>query len=469
MKCIYIDPPYNTGNEGRACIDNMNSHLIQDWLGKVVDRDDLAKHGKWLCMVMPRPKLLLGDGTIFVSIDDHEVYHLRCLTDEVFNEENFFASIIWHHRKSKQNGIGVSLGRNCIFGYTKDDNQSELRAMPIDESHFSSPDNDLRGCQTLDPVDAPSVRPDFTYEIVKRTTGRGYCPPQGRHWRFHQEKYEQALKDGHIVLGSAGREKPHYKPFIDETREKERSIAMVWQDVGTTTNATEELSHIFGRKGVFATSKPSDLIRKIIFFSTDPDSIILDSFAGSGTTDHAVLAQNQEDGANRRFIFVECEDYADSTTAEHIRRVIKGVPGSTDETIKSDLGCTYSYIELVCAMQHESLLDGSSLPSWEKLASHLFFTATGQELDPSVIIRDPGCIGQMVSHCVFLLYEPDVGKLINLALSLSEARTLPSGSKRKLVFAPAKHLGRELLHKCGIDYQQLSFQINERLNSYRSE
>lgn len=149
MKCIYIDPPYNTGNEGWACIDNVNSPLIQDWLGKVVDRDDLTKHGKWLCMVMPRLKLLgellREDGAIFVSIDDHEVYHLRCLTDEVFDEENFFASTVWHYRKSKQNGIGVSFGRNYILGYTKDDNQFELRAMPIDESHFSSPDNDPHG------------------------------------------------------------------------------------------------------------------------------------------------------------------------------------------------------------------------------------------------------------------------------------------------------------------------------------
>ena len=316
--------------------------MIHDWLGEVVDHGDLTKHGKWPCMMMPRLKLLREllreDGAIFVSIDDHEVYHLRCLTDEVFDEENYFASIVWHHRKSEQNGIGVSLGRNYILGYTKEDNQSELLAMRIDESHVSSPDNDPRGSWTLDPMDAPSVRPNLTYEIVRQTTGRGYYPPQGKHWCFHQEEYEQALKDGRIVFGSTGRERPHYKPFFDETREKERSIATIWQDVGTATNATEELDHIFGRKGVFVTPKSSDLIREIVLFSTDSDSIMLDSFAGSGTTAHAVLVQNQKDGGNRHFTLVECEDCTDSTTAERGHRVIKGVSGSKDKTLKSDLG-----------------------------------------------------------------------------------------------------------------------------------
>ena len=468
VKCIYIDPPYNTGNEGWAYNDNVNSPLIQNWLGKVVDRDDLTRHDKWLCMMMPRLKLLREllreDGVIFVSIDDNEVHHLRCLMDEVFGKENFLANIVWHHRKSKQNDIGVSLGHNHILVYTKNDNQFELRTMPVDESQFSNPDDDPRGPWTLDPMDAPNIRPNLTYEIVNPTTGRGYYPPRGRCWRFNKERYDQELKDGRILFGKTGRAGPQYKRFLDEAREKGRSVATIWQDVGTATNATEELNHIFGRKGVFKTPKPSDLVRKIILLSTDPDSIVLDSFAGSGTTAHAVLAQNQEDGGNRRFVLVECEDYADSTTAERVRRVIKGVSGAKDDALRAGLGGTFSYFELGYAMQQESLLDGSHLPSWEKLASYVFFTATGQEFDPSVTNRDTSFIGQTVSHDVYLLYEPDVDKLKDLALSLSEARALPSGSRRKLVFAPAKYLDREFLHKYSIDFQQLPFQIYEAMD-----
>ncbi len=265
VKCIYIDPPYNTGNEGWAYSDSVNSPLIRDWLGKVVDRDDLTRHDKWCCMMMPRLKLLREllrkDGVIFVSIDDNEVHHLRCLMDEVFGEENFLASIVWNHRKSKQNDIGVSLGHNHILGYTKDGNHFEIRALPVNESGFSNLDNDPRGPWTLDPMDAPNVRPNLTYEIVNPATGRGYYPPQGRCWRFGKEKYRKALKNGRIVFGKTGRAKPYYKRFLDEAREKGRSVATIWQDVGTATNATKELNHIFGRKGVFATPKPTDLVR----------------------------------------------------------------------------------------------------------------------------------------------------------------------------------------------------------------
>ena len=211
------------------------------------------------------------------------------------------------------------------------------------------------------------------------------------------------------------------------------------------------------------TSKPFELIERILQIATDSDSIVLDSFAGSGTTAHAVLAQNQEDGGNRRFILVECEDYADSITAERVRRVIEGLTGAKDEDLKAGLGGTFSYFQLGKPMRQESLLDGSHLPSWEKLASYVFFTATGQEFDPGDIDRETGFVGHTASHDVFLIYEPDIEKLKSLALSLPVARALPEGSRRKLVFAPTKYLDREFLHQYRIDFQQLPFQIYEAI------
>ncbi len=210
---------------------------------------------------------------------------------------------------------------------------------------------------------------------------------------------------------------------------------------------------------------PTRLIRFLIGLLRDPNAIVLDSFAGSGTTAHAVLAQNREDGGNRRFILVECEDYADDITAERVRRVIKGVPGAKDDAVKAGLGGTFSYLELGRPMRQESLLDGSHLPSWEKLASYIFFTATGQEFDPSDINRDTGFVGRTESHDVFLFYQPDVETLKSLALSLAEARALPEGgSRRRLVFAPTKYLDRDFLHQYRIDFQQLPFQIYEAID-----
>ncbi|WP_419943594.1 DNA methyltransferase [Candidatus Palauibacter sp.] len=214
---------------------------------------------------------------------------------------------------------------------------------------------------------------------------------------------------------------------------------------------------------IFKNPKPSTLIGALLSFATDEDSIVLDSFAGSGTTATAVLALNRQDGGNRRFILVECEDFADTTTAERVRRVIQGVPSAKDDALKDGLGGTFSYFELGRPMRQESLLDGSNLPSWEKLASYIFFTATGQEFDPAETNRETGFVGRTASHDVFLFYEPDVDKLKDLALSLPMARDLPDGSRRKLVFAPTKYLDREFLHKYRIDFQQLPFQIYEAI------
>ena len=468
VKCVYIDPPYNTGNEGWAYNDNVNSPLMQNWLGEVVDRDDLTRHDKWCCMMLPRLKLLrqllAEDGAIFVSIDDNEAHHLRCLMDDVFGEENFVANIVWHHRKSKQNDIGVSLGHNHILWYAKDRDRFEFRTLPVNEDDFSNPDDDPRGPWTMDPMDAPNVRPNLTYAIVNPMTGQAYYPPPGRCWRFSEEKYEQALQDKRIVFGRTGRAKPYYKRFLDEARAKGRSVATIWRDVGTATSATKELNEIFGKKSVFATPKPIDLLRKIILLSTDPDSVILDSFAGSGATAHAVLAQNREDGGNRRFILIECEDYADAITAERVRRVIRGVPTAKEESLKNGLGDTFSYFELGHPMRQESFLDGSHLPSWDKLAGYIFFTATGQEFDPDAANRQTGFIGRSAAHDVFLLYEPDVEKLKNLALTLSVAEALPSGERKRLVFAPAKYLDPDLLYEYRIDFQQLPFQIYQSLD-----
>ena len=215
---------------------------------------------------------------------------------------------------------------------------------------------------------------------------------------------------------------------------------------------------------IFDYPKPSQLVRDVVAFATDSDSIVLDSFAGSGTTAHAVLGLNREDGGNRRFVLIECENYVDSITAERVRRVIKGVPSAKDEVLKAGLGGTFSYFKLGRPMRQESILDGSNLPDYEKLASYVFFTATGEEFAAEQIRCEDWFIGSSRLYDVFLIYEADVAKLKDMALTLEVARGLPGTKRNKLVFAPTKYLDQEFLHRYRITFQQLPFQIYEAVD-----
>lgn len=215
----------------------------------------------------------------------------------------------------------------------------------------------------------------------------------------------------------------------------------------------------------FSSAKPSRLIRRILQIATDKDSIVLDSFAGSGTTAHAVLAQNAEDGGNRRFILVECEDYVNSITAERVRRVIRGVPSAKDEKLKAGYGGAFSYFRLGEALEKQAILDGDRLPSFEALAGYVFFTATGEQFEPERIDPATGFIGESRNYDVFLLYREDVAELKGLALDLGTARDLPSVSgKTKLVFAPTKYLDEDYLARYRIVFQQLPFEIYQKID-----
>ncbi len=173
------------------------------------------------------------------------------------------------------------------------------------------------------------------------------------------------------------------------------------------------------------------------------------------------MALNKEDGGNRRFILVECEDYADRITAERVRRVIKGVPGARDEALRQGLGGSFSYFELGKAVELESILEGDNMPTYRELARYVFYTATGEEFDESAVDERTRFIGESRNYQVYLFYEPDVAKLKNTALTLDVAEALPSlkEGKRRLVFAPTKYLDQHFLDEFRIDFAQLPFEI----------
>ena len=472
IKCIYIDPPYNTGNEAWIYNDNVNSPLMQKWLDEnaPVDNEDLERHDKWLCMMWPRlhllKELLTDDGVIFISIDDNEHHHLRMLMDEIFGERNLVANIVWHHRKSSQNDIDVSLSHNHILCYALDRPSFSFNAGDVDESKFSNLDNDPRGPWVADPMDAQHIRKNLEYEIVNPNTGKVYLPPAGRHWRFSKEKYDAALKDNRIVFGKRGTSKPQYKRFLSEAREKGVSIFTIWSDVGTATDATKELIEIFGRGQPFATPKPTDLIKKIIRISTDKNDIVLDSFAGSGTTAHAVLAMNKEDGGNRKFILIECEDYADIITAERVRRVINGVDTAKDEVLQQGLGGSFTYCTLGEPIDTEGLLTGETLPPYETLAGYIAYVAIGSSLK-DIVRRGDYFFGETDTHLFYLIYEPSLEFLESNRAALDGkratqiAKRCKSTGKKAYVYAAQKFMSQKELTAMGITFCQLPYTLHQ--------
>jgi len=339
VDCIYIDPPYNTGTEGWCYNDKVNSPLMREWLKKSanpVEREDLQRHDKWLCMMWPRlhllKDLLAEDGAIFVSIDDNEVHRLRAVMDEVFGEDNFVATIIWQKNYSPKNTASYfSEDHDFIVVYAKHRPswKPELLARTDEQdAAYKNPDNDPRGAWKTGDLSARNPYSAGVYPITcpggRVLTG----PPEGRYWIISEAKFRDWDKDKRIWWGKDGNSVPQVKKFLTEVMQG-RVPQTLWfyTEVGHTDESKKEVKQIVGfetREEGTITPKPSRLIQRILEIATDKNSVVLDSFAGSGTTAHAVLALNKKDGGNRKFILCETEDYADTLTAERVRRVIHG-------------------------------------------------------------------------------------------------------------------------------------------------
>lgn len=468
VKCIYIDPPYNTGNENWVYNDNVNSPMMKEWLGKVVDKEDLTRHDKWLCMMMPRLKLLkelLSEyGVIFISIDDNEQHALRVICDEIFGEENFVACFVWQKRYSRENRETIGDAHEFILLYAKYyDNFKKVRNLvSLTEEQkkiYKNLNNDPRGPWRIIPMTAQGYRSNQMYKI-KSPSGKVFEPPEGRCWSMIESEFIKLKNEGKIFFGKSGDSQPGIIRYLDEV---EGFVPWTWwphEEAGHTDEAKKEIREYLGQSSLFATPKPVRLLSRILSISTNENDIILDSFAGSGTTAHAVLALNKEDSGNRKFILVECEDYADKITAKRVRRVIKGVKNAKDDNLKEGLGGTFSYFELGDPIEMESILKGKSLPSYEELARYVFYTATGEEFDPAKIKESKNYIGSTKDYEVYLFYKPDIEYLKSTALTLDRAEYLgPFKSKRRLVFAPAKYLDNDTLMEMRIDFCQLPFEI----------
>jgi len=472
VKCIYIDPPYNTGNEAWAYNDNVNSPMIKEWLGKVVDKEDMTRHDKWLCLMMPRLKLLREllseDGVIFISCDDNEQHNLRILLDEIYGEHNFIANIIWQKVFSPKNSAKhFSQDHDFIIVYCKNVEYFEttlLKRSAEAENRYSNPDNDPRGVWTSGDLTARNFYSQGTYSITTPSGKFIAGPPKGTYWRFAEPRLKELDKDKRIWWGENQDNIPRFKRFLSDVKDGVVPQTLwLHKDVGNTQEAKKEIISILNfedSEDVFITPKPSRLIKRILEISTNKDSIILDSFAGSGTTAQAVLELNKEDGGDRKFILVEQEDYANTMTAERVRRVIEGVKTAKTENLKEGLGGTFSYFELGPTIEMESILQGKDLPSYEEFARYIFYTATGEEFNENKINEKTGFIGETKNYELYMFYKPDVEWLKRNALTLDGVKAMPRfKGKQRLVFAPAKYVDDYTCLENRIDFCQLPYEI----------
>lgn len=329
VKMIYIDPPYNTGND--FVYEDNFTQRIDKYKGNSGQYDEqgnrLVKnmetngrfHTDWLNMIYPRLKLardlLTDDGVIFISIDDNEQENLKKICDEVFGINNFISNIIWKKKYGIQNDAKYfSVNHDYIVCYSKNKNNYQQNLLPRTEqqnNRYKNPDKDKRGVWKAGDLSVARITEKDIYEIIT-PSGRSIFPPEGRSWGVSKNKFEELIKDNRIWYGESGNNVPSVKKFLSEVKSG-ITCSTIWEysEVGHTDKAKKDLKSLFDNQSFFDYPKPIELIKQIVMLATNSESIILDFFSGSATTAHAVMQRNAEDGGKRKFIMVQLPEQTD--------------------------------------------------------------------------------------------------------------------------------------------------------------
>lgn len=518
IKCIYIDPPYNTGNEGWVYNDNVNDPKIRKWLGQVVGKEgeDLSRHDKWLCMMYPRLmllyKLLAEDGVIFISIDDTELSHLRLVLNEIMGMGNFVADISWQRTYSTRNDSkGIVSEVEHILVYSKQPNWSpnKLERTAEMDDKYKNPDDDVAPWKSGDPSAAgASSHQGMVYTIQHPFTGEFLYPSSSRHWTFNQDYIleimngwtEYELRDLHdeeqraIICGVPTEEvRPGVmgivlkKPLEEASQDAEKILARgqwpkfyftkqgkggiarkiyldnvggrlptnLWQyaEVGHTDEAKKELLAIFAGRATFDTPKPSRLIEHILKIAGDSETLILDAFAGSGTTAHAALKMNTADGGTRRFILIELGDYAESTTAERVKRVIQGYTAGKKKI--PGTGGSFSYYELGKPLltPEGNLNEAVDL---ERIREYIWYTETRCDL-PQYRNSNEYHLGTHNGTAYYFYYCAETTTTLDYAF----LATIPERTESTVIYADCCTLSEKELMRTGITFKKIPRDITK--------
>ncbi|MGD0861034.1 MAG: site-specific DNA-methyltransferase [Terracidiphilus sp.] len=531
VDCIFIDPPYNTGNEGWSYNDNVNSPMMKEWLSSnPINAEDMLRHDKWCAMMWPRLTLLrelLSDtGSFWMTLDDNEIQNARAILDEIFGSKNFVATCIWHKMDSPKNtAVRFSEDHDYLVVYAKEIERWKPNLLERSDemlARYKNPDNDVRGPWLLSDL---AARNPYSAGLYPITTPKGRIikgPPAGSYWRVKEEKFRALDRDNRVWWGEDGDNRPGIKRFLSDVKKGVvPQTIWRWQDVGSTRNAKQSLSQIMAadnEEDLFITPKPVELLQRVVELATTSASIVLDSFSGSGSTAHAVLAANSADDGDRRFILVESEGYADTLTAERVRRVIQGYEfkgtqkeellresltwtklksadsllekvsfmeqangarfDSISKTVKDGelivtgekkvaertegLGGEFTYCTLGPELDIDKILTGETLPDYLTLGAWLFHTATGESFDAAKAKPKSWYLGESAAYHLWLVYRPDLDYLKSaeaaLTLSLAEKIAKTKG-KKHLVFAPAKYVPNSKLLPMGVEYAPLPFAL----------
>jgi len=478
VKCIYIDPPYNTGNEGWVYNDNVNSPEIRRWLGEVVGKEGetLDRHDRWLCMMYPRLMLLKQflreDGAIFVSIDDNEAGNLRLLMDEVFGARNFVTALIWRKVDSpNDNKVPLTPDHEYVLVYARNKDQLKLAQMSapgIVEAYGRTDETGRRyRDRLLKKNGRNSLRRDrpTMYFALTAPDGTEVYPihdnGEEARWAMGKDGVARHQATGTLIWKERQRQgMPVWEPYTREFApdDPKRPYPSIWSDLPTMRQAKALLRDVFNTSDLFDTPKPAELIERILQLINDPDALILDSFAGSGTTGHAVLKQNAEDGGNRRFILVEMDSgIACKVTAERVRRVAQGYINAKDQAVKG-LGGGFQF----CRLSAEPLFDADgqirSDVTFAELAKFVWLAETQTGYTGQA---DSPLLGVHEGRAIYLLYN---GILKDKSVGGGNVLTgpvldvLPPFAGPKVIYAAANRLGTRTARE-GITFKQTPYAL----------
>ena len=517
VKCIYIDPPYNTGNEGWVYNDNVNDPKIKKWLGEVVGKEgeDLTRHDKWLCMMYPRlkllQKLLADDGVIFISIDDTEYANLKLICDEIFGSNCFVSNISWQRTYSTRNdskGIVNEVEHLVVYSKQPDWSPNKLPRTAEMDSIYKNPDSDDMPWASDNPF-APgaSTHQGMVYAIQHPFTGKLLYPTNGRCWTFEQTQmlefmrgwgnYElRELDDSHeratvcgvkddevrqgvkaIILSepievAAAKAREIYnrgkwpkfyftknglggirrKTYLENVGGKLPTNFWAFTETGHTDEAKKEMLAIFDGKATFDTPKPHRLIEFVLKVAGNENALILDSFAGSGTTAHAVLNMNKADGGHRKFILVEMMDYADSITAERVKRVIRGY-GEGKNAVEGT-GGNFSFYDLGEPLLHGDVLNENV--GVEKIREYVYFTDTKGSL-PESHPDEPYFMGVHIGSAYYFYYEKQAVTTLNREF----LHTVKTEADAYVIYADLCTLSEAELEKYHITFKKIPRDITK--------
>lgn len=516
IKCIYIDPPYNTGNEGWVYNDNVNDPKIKKWLGEVVGKEgeDLTRHDKWLCMMYPRlkllQKLLANDGIIFISIDDTECSNLILICNEIFGASNFVANVSWQRTYSPRNdskGIVSEVEHLVVFSKNPGWQPNKLPRTEAMDSRYKNPDNDVAPWKSSDAF-APgaATHQGMVYAIQHPFTGKMLYPSNGRCWRYQQSsmlEYMQGwcnyrLENLHdekerarvcgidesavrkdvlaIVLEeplevSAAKAQKVYnrgrwpgfyftkggyggiarKTYLENVGGRLPTNLWMYEETGHTDEAKKELISLFGGRSPFDTPKPTRLLDFVLKVAGTSETLMLDSFAGSGTTAHAVLNANKADNGNRHFILIEMMDYADSITAERVKRVIKGY--GEGKNAVDGTGGNFSFYDLGEPLLVGDCLNEAVAP--EKIREYIWFMETKQPYAP-LGGGNPYYLGKHNSTGYYFYYEPQRVTVLDYAF----LSTIMEKADGTVIYADRCSISEDKLAKMGVTFKKIPRDIS---------